>query len=163
MATTLVDSNVLLDYLTEDGDWSDWSAAMLVRATDTGTLAINQVIFAEEASLLTLRTVLHLLRRPPAGCEEPVRRHFRRRGRFVLRACEAYLHKGCPVGTLDADACAVTEGSSSQQTCSTGFRLAVARIMPRLVEAFVAIGADGCEQFDAGNGLPPPCTPTSTH
>ena len=47
MATTLVDSNVLLDYLTEDGDWSDWSAAMLVRATDTGTLAINQIIFAE--------------------------------------------------------------------------------------------------------------------
>ena len=47
MATTLVDSNVLLDYLTEDAEWSDWSAAMLVKATDTGTLAINQVIFAE--------------------------------------------------------------------------------------------------------------------
>ena len=47
MPTTLVDSDVLLDYLTEDGDWSDWSAAMLVRATDTGTLAINQIIFAE--------------------------------------------------------------------------------------------------------------------
>jgi predicted nucleic acid-binding protein len=47
MSTTLVDSNVLLDYLTEDSEWSDWSAAMLVRATDTGALAINQVIFAE--------------------------------------------------------------------------------------------------------------------
>jgi len=47
MATTLVDSNVLLDYLTEDAEWSDWSAAMLVRATDTGVLAINQIIFGE--------------------------------------------------------------------------------------------------------------------
>jgi hypothetical protein len=47
MATTLVDSNVLLDYLTDDAEWSDWSAAMLVTATDTGSLAINQVIFGE--------------------------------------------------------------------------------------------------------------------
>jgi predicted nucleic acid-binding protein len=37
----------LLDYLTEDAEWSEWAAAMLVKATDTGALAINQVIFGE--------------------------------------------------------------------------------------------------------------------
>ena len=47
MATTLVDSNVILDYLTEDEDWSDWSAAMLTQAAERGPIAINQVIFAE--------------------------------------------------------------------------------------------------------------------
>ncbi|TVU17581.1 hypothetical protein EJB05_33625, partial [Eragrostis curvula] len=108
--------------------------------------AHSEVLHAEDACLLTLRMMQHLLRRPPAGFEELVRRHFRRRGRFVLRACEAYLHKHHPVGTLDDEADA-TEVSSGR-TCSAGFRLSLARFMPRLVEAFTTIGADGCEHFD---------------
>ena len=44
---TLVDSNVVLDYLTEDEEWFDWSSAMLTQAANAGTLAINQVIYAE--------------------------------------------------------------------------------------------------------------------
>ena len=47
MATTLVDSNVILDFLTEDEAWADWSAAMLAEAAERGPIAINQVIFAE--------------------------------------------------------------------------------------------------------------------
>jgi predicted nucleic acid-binding protein len=43
----LVDSNVLLDVLTEDANWLDWSAAALARAADQGSLAINPVIYAE--------------------------------------------------------------------------------------------------------------------
>src|SRR5262245_59935172 len=44
---TLVDSNVLLDYINEDEDWTDWSAEMLTEAANHGSLAINQVIIAE--------------------------------------------------------------------------------------------------------------------
>jgi predicted nucleic acid-binding protein len=44
---TLVDSNVILDVLTEDADWGDWSAAMLAGAARTGLLAINPIIYAE--------------------------------------------------------------------------------------------------------------------
>jgi predicted nucleic acid-binding protein len=44
---TLVDSNVILDVLTEDSDWGDWSAEMLANAARTGTLAINPIIYAE--------------------------------------------------------------------------------------------------------------------
>src|SRR5262245_56872133 len=44
---TLVDSNVLLDYLNEDEEWTDWSAEMLTEAANHGPLAINQVILAE--------------------------------------------------------------------------------------------------------------------
>ena len=46
---TLVDSNVVLDYLTEDEEWADWSAAMLREAATVGGVAINQIVFAEVA------------------------------------------------------------------------------------------------------------------
>ncbi|XP_073367666.1 probable ubiquitin-conjugating enzyme E2 23 [Aegilops tauschii subsp. strangulata] len=51
----------------------------------------NALPYSENAYLLTLRTMLHLLRRPPRGFEEFVKEHFRHRGRFVLRACNAWL------------------------------------------------------------------------
>ncbi len=44
---TLVDSNVLVDVLTEDEEWSDWSSSMLEEAADSGLLAINPIIYAE--------------------------------------------------------------------------------------------------------------------
>lgn len=47
MAATLVDSNVVLDYLTDDEEWSDWSGSMLAQAAERGELAINQVVYAE--------------------------------------------------------------------------------------------------------------------
>ena len=49
MAVTLVDANVILDIVTEDSDWLDWSAAMLEEAAEGGTLAINPVVYAEVA------------------------------------------------------------------------------------------------------------------
>jgi predicted nucleic acid-binding protein len=44
---TLVDSNVLLDVLTEDAAWLDWSLAALADAAEAGPLVINPVIYAE--------------------------------------------------------------------------------------------------------------------
>ena len=44
---TLVDTNVLFDYLNEDSEWLDWSAAMIRDAAERGPLVINQIIFAE--------------------------------------------------------------------------------------------------------------------
>jgi predicted nucleic acid-binding protein len=44
---TLVDSNVILDVVTEDADWLDWSASMLERAAESGRLVINPVVYAE--------------------------------------------------------------------------------------------------------------------
>lgn len=45
--TILVDSNVLLDVMTEDPDWSEWSAETLARCAEESALAINPLIFAE--------------------------------------------------------------------------------------------------------------------
>lgn len=46
---TLVDSNVLLDILTEDATWWSWSMDALARAADHGVLVINPLIYAEIA------------------------------------------------------------------------------------------------------------------
>ncbi|KAL6623342.1 hypothetical protein ACP70R_033221 [Stipagrostis hirtigluma subsp. patula] len=56
----------------------------------------NELPYSENTYLLNLQTMLHLLRRPPAGFEAFIRDHFRRHGRHVLRACESYLPEGLP-------------------------------------------------------------------
>jgi len=45
--TVLVDSNVLLDVLTEDPVWYAWSLATLAAAADQSSLAINPLVYAE--------------------------------------------------------------------------------------------------------------------
>ncbi len=47
MAGVLVDSNVLLDVLTEDPKWLTWSAEALARCADRAGLAINPIVYAE--------------------------------------------------------------------------------------------------------------------
>lgn len=44
---TLIDSNVLLDILTEDPLWCDWSVDALAHAADSGPIHINPIIFSE--------------------------------------------------------------------------------------------------------------------
>jgi len=43
----LVDSNVIFDYLSQDEEWFDWSAAMLAAAAEAGAIVINPVIYSE--------------------------------------------------------------------------------------------------------------------
>lgn len=47
MPGVLVDSNVLLDVLTEDASWFRWSAEALARAAESDTLIINPIVYAE--------------------------------------------------------------------------------------------------------------------
>jgi hypothetical protein len=43
----LVDSNVILDIVTEDRKWFQWSSDMLGRFTETHILVINPIVYAE--------------------------------------------------------------------------------------------------------------------
>ncbi|ATU94396.1 type II toxin-antitoxin system VapC family toxin [Phyllobacterium zundukense] len=45
----LVDTNVLLDLVTDDPNWADWSIAQLEAASLRGPLLINDVVYAELA------------------------------------------------------------------------------------------------------------------
>jgi hypothetical protein len=47
MTAVLVDSNVLLDVLTEDERWFEWSSEALARCADASVLAIDPIIYAE--------------------------------------------------------------------------------------------------------------------
>ena len=47
MDAVLVDSNVLLDIVTNDPVWGDWSSQALERTADEAILVINAVIYAE--------------------------------------------------------------------------------------------------------------------
>jgi hypothetical protein len=47
MAETMVDSNVLLDVLTEDPAWFEWSSRSLEECAEDHILVINPIIYAE--------------------------------------------------------------------------------------------------------------------
>jgi predicted nucleic acid-binding protein len=47
VSETLVDSNVLLDLLTEDAQWFDWSSSALEAEAERSVLVIDPVIYAE--------------------------------------------------------------------------------------------------------------------
>ncbi len=44
---TLVDSNVLLDVMTDDPAWAPWSSDSIARAMDDGRLVISPIVYAE--------------------------------------------------------------------------------------------------------------------
>ncbi|TPL71401.1 type II toxin-antitoxin system VapC family toxin [Mesorhizobium sp. B2-3-15] len=46
---TLVDTNVLLDLVTDDPKWADWSLSQLEAASLDGPLLINDAVYAELA------------------------------------------------------------------------------------------------------------------
>jgi predicted nucleic acid-binding protein len=51
--TTLIDSNIILDVVTDDQEWGDWSAAMLSQAAQQGRLVVNPIIYGEVACRFT--------------------------------------------------------------------------------------------------------------
>ena len=60
---TLVDSNVLLDVVTDGEAWADWSQDQLEQAASSGPLVINDVIYAEVSTrFATVQAVDTMLR-----------------------------------------------------------------------------------------------------
>jgi len=104
----------------------------------------NAVPYNENTYLLSLKSMLYIMRRPPMHFEDFVKSHFRKRGRYILKACEAYL-QGNVVGTLTDDAC--TTDRSKEHSSSVGFKLALAKILPRFIAALKETGAD-CDQYE---------------
>ena len=47
MRQVLVDSNVILDIMTEDRHWFEWSSSELARLADDHALIINPIIYSE--------------------------------------------------------------------------------------------------------------------
>lgn len=47
---TFVDSNILIDVFSDDPRWYDWSVTQLAKASLTGTVFINDVVYAETSA-----------------------------------------------------------------------------------------------------------------
>jgi predicted nucleic acid-binding protein len=62
---TLVDSNIILDLVTDDAEWFDWSSESLAKAADESTLAINPIVYAEVS--IGFRTIEELEDLLPSG------------------------------------------------------------------------------------------------
>jgi len=87
----LVDSNVLLDVITDDPNWADWSQEQLDIASRDGELVINPVIYAEvslayaavedlDAGLTAVGVELLEIPRPALFLAAAAFRLYRRRG-----------------------------------------------------------------------------------
>ncbi|KAE9448616.1 hypothetical protein C3L33_19487, partial [Rhododendron williamsianum] len=78
----------------------------------------------------------------PPDFEDLVREHFRRRGYYILKACDAYM-KGYLIGSLTKDA-SLSDRSIANAN-SVGFKLMMAKIVPKLLLSLNVIGADYLE------------------
>ena len=60
MTAVLIDSNVLLDVMTEDVRWFSWSAASIERAADRYRLVVDPIIYAEVSTGCSRVEDLHI-------------------------------------------------------------------------------------------------------
>ncbi|XP_057966443.1 probable ubiquitin-conjugating enzyme E2 23 isoform X2 [Malania oleifera] len=103
----------------------------------------NSLSYNENTFLLNCKTMMYLMRKKPKDFEELVKEHFRRRGYYILKACDAYM-KGYLIGSLTKDAS--TSDKSNSNATSVGFKLMLAKIVPKLFAALNEVGAD-CDEF----------------
>uniref|UniRef100_A0A2P2KKX3 E2 ubiquitin-conjugating enzyme n=2 Tax=Rhizophora mucronata TaxID=61149 RepID=A0A2P2KKX3_RHIMU len=103
----------------------------------------NSVGYNENAFLVTWRSMLYLVRQPPKHFEALVEEHLRRRSASILLACKEYL-EGAPLAC--AFGCGQAENANQSSSTSTGFKIMLAKLFPRLVNAFASKGID-CHQF----------------
>ncbi|EXC16556.1 putative ubiquitin-conjugating enzyme E2 23 [Morus notabilis] len=104
----------------------------------------NSLSYNENTFLLNCKTMMYLMRKSPKDFEDLVKEHFRRRGHYILKACDAYMN-GYLIGSLAKDA-SLSDRSEANST-SVGFKLMLAKIVPKLFSALCEVGAD-CGEFE---------------
>ncbi|KAK1375317.1 putative ubiquitin-conjugating enzyme E2 24 [Heracleum sosnowskyi] len=102
----------------------------------------NSIGYNENAFLVSCKSMLYLLRRPPKHFEKLVKEHFARRCNHIVEACDAYM-KGIPVGSSFGQK---KFDEEIQKGSSTGFKIMLAKLLPKLVEAFSENGVD-CSNY----------------
>ncbi|PIA26947.1 hypothetical protein AQUCO_08400007v1 [Aquilegia coerulea] len=100
--------------------------------------------YNENTYILSCRTMLYTLNRPPKHFEEFVAGHFRDRAEAILVACKAYMD-GAQVGCLAEGG--VQDLDEGDKSCSANFKMQVGTIVGNLVPAFIKNGSKDCEKF----------------
>ncbi|XP_057965474.1 probable ubiquitin-conjugating enzyme E2 25 [Malania oleifera] len=100
--------------------------------------------YNESTFILSLKTMLYTMKRPPKHFEDFVVGHFHKRAHDILVACKAYMD-GAQVGCLvNGGVQDVDEGDKS---CSSSFKEYLAGYVKLLVKAFTQIGVEDCDKF----------------
>ncbi|KAL3628877.1 putative ubiquitin-conjugating enzyme E2 23 [Castilleja foliolosa] len=104
----------------------------------------NSLSYNENTFLLNCKTMMYQMRKPPKDFEDLVTEHYKKRGYYILKACDAYM-KGYLIGTLTKDA--LVSEDSNPNSNSVGFKLMLSKVAPRLFDALKAIGAN-CQEHE---------------
>uniref|UniRef100_A0A5B6YIM9 Putative ubiquitin-conjugating enzyme E2 39 n=1 Tax=Davidia involucrata TaxID=16924 RepID=A0A5B6YIM9_DAVIN len=99
------------------------------------SMAYNENVF-----VLSCKTMVYLLRRPPKNFEDFVDSHFRDRAHGILTACNAYMDGRARVGHCTDDG-SICSSSSSMISVSNNFKAVMKSWYPELVVAFSRTGA----------------------
>ncbi|KAJ6725010.1 UBIQUITIN-CONJUGATING ENZYME E2 24-RELATED [Salix viminalis] len=103
----------------------------------------NSISYNENAFLVTWKSMLYLLRQPPKHFEPLIEDHLKLRSQNILLACKSYLEGAPVVHALDSGS---TDHENHQKGGSTGFKIMLGKLFPKLIEAFSGKGID-CSQF----------------
>ncbi|VAH10768.1 unnamed protein product [Triticum turgidum subsp. durum] len=96
----------------------------------------NSITYNENAFLLSCKSMMYILHKPPKHFENFVKEHFTCRAPHILEACNAYLG-GDLVGHARDSTYISDDGCKS---CSTGFKIMLGKQLPKLVAAFSEAG-----------------------
>ncbi|OMO73321.1 Ubiquitin-conjugating enzyme, E2 [Corchorus olitorius] len=110
--------------------------------TPRGEIASHK--YNENTFILSLRTMIYSMRKPPKHFEDFVVGHFYKRAQDILVACKAYMD-GAQVGCLVKGG--VQDVDEGDKSCSQGFKDSLAGCVNMLVKEFTVLGAKDCEKF----------------
>ncbi|MCL7021674.1 hypothetical protein MKW94_005465 [Papaver nudicaule] len=116
-------------YYNEPGNGSYSSSSQYYRKISSS--------YNEDVFIMSCKTMMATLNRPPKSFEEFVSRHFRDRASSILVACNAYVNGQANIGSP------VTTTATAETTSltSTKFKMEVAFQYPRLVDSFMKNGS----------------------
>ncbi|KAI5652639.1 hypothetical protein M9H77_29826 [Catharanthus roseus] len=100
--------------------------------------------YNENVFILSLKTMIYTVRRPPKHFEDLVAGHFRTCAHDILLACKAYKD-GAHVGSLVKGK--VPDGKAMEKSRPREFKDAVSKMMNGLISNFTRYGAKDLDQF----------------
>ncbi|KAJ6878115.1 ubiquitin-conjugating enzyme E2 38 [Populus alba x Populus x berolinensis] len=101
--------------------------------------------YNEEVFILSLKTMMYTLRRPPKHFEDLVIGHFQNRAHNILVACKAYAD-GAIVGSVTVKD-GVADVDKADMGASGEFKATVKKMINPLVANFTRFGSINCERF----------------
>ncbi|KAK7319142.1 hypothetical protein RJT34_03860 [Clitoria ternatea] len=102
--------------------------------------------YNDNTFILSLKTMMYTLRKPPKHFEDFVSGHFRTRARDILTACKSYA-EGAPVGSVVHNLAQSSDDSSATKNSQKEFQSAVSRMMGTLIAFFTKNGSTDCDEF----------------